>query len=210
MLSTRSVITATSRRDQQGEYRVIGRGTAGTVLEVPGTEQAIKKGSNTEALWNGFSLTNRVHKAFKTTRRILQEAFPDHVMPRTPSCTQFWLPDCKEFWDANGEHFPEPDRSPSTAFMVDRVRSLPHQVREELIDTYFEDDPKIEEAAKASEENKHCLVRVYLGERENGAQLDRCYDSLQNFPMRLKMIEQYVLDKEVLATEMAIALAVIH
>ncbi len=38
--------------------RDIGRGSCGSVFEIPGTPYAIKKGANTGAIWNDFNLTN--------------------------------------------------------------------------------------------------------------------------------------------------------
>lgn len=83
---------------EHAEYRVIGMGTAGTVFEMPGTAFAIKKGSNVSALFNDFCLTNSVFNAFSETREALQDAFPTCVIPKSPSCQEFWMPDLKEYW----------------------------------------------------------------------------------------------------------------
>ena len=191
-------------------YRIIGRGTAGTVFEIPGTDCAIKKGSDTKVVWNDFLLTNEAQIAFLETRGILQEAFPEVVIPRVAACTCFWLPDYDEYWMENLSKFPESHRNISTAFLVDKIPSLSFKLRERLIDEYFEDNAKIQEEAQKTEGNQHCLVRVYMGENESDDQKDMAYDSLENFPMRLNMLEDCVDDVRLLAAEMAIALTVIH
>jgi len=42
------------------KLRVIGRGTCGTVFEIPGTETVYREGSKVKALWNDYNLTNRI------------------------------------------------------------------------------------------------------------------------------------------------------
>ena len=93
---------------------------------------------------------------------------------------------------------------------MDRIHPLPQSTREALIDLYSDDDNEIREAAKKNEDNKHCLVRVYLGEHETPRQKTAPHDSLQNFPLHLNMIEDLKLDKTQLANEIAITLAVLH
>lgn len=192
------------------EYRIIGIGSCGTIFEKPGTELAIKKGDDTEAVWKDFILSNRVHTAIANTRDMLQDAFPEQTLPRSPQCSDFLLPDSKVYWDANLKHFPRSHRARGAAIQMDRILPLPKQIREALIELYFNDSEAIQEQAKNDEENIDCLIRIYLGENETPKQAIGCYDSLRNFPMRLNMIEDLKLDKVTLATKIAIALAVIH
>lgn len=196
--------------DEKQGYRIIGVGSCGTVFEIPGTQQAVKKGNDTKAMWNDFLLTNRMHNAITDTREVLQDAFPETTLPKTPQCSDFWLLESKDYWDANLERFPRSHRDIGAAFQVDRILPLPQLVREALIQLYFDESDDIQEEAKNDVDNKHCLVRIYLGENETQRQKPDCYDSLLNFPMRLNMIEDLGLDKGALAGEMAIALAIIH
>lgn len=198
------------RQDEQQRYRIIGVGTCGTVFEIPGTQLAVKKGNDTKAMWNDFLLTNRMHNAITDTREVLQDAFPERTLPKTPQCSDFWLPESKDYWDANLDRFPRSHRETGAAFQVDRILPLSQPVREALIKLYFDESDDIQEEAKNDVGNKHCLVRIYLGENETQGQISNCYDSLLNFPMRLNMIEDLGLDKGALAGEMAIALAIIH
>ena len=161
-------------------------------------------------LWNDFLLTNRVHLAFAESRDLLQDIFPQYVIPRCPSCISFKTPDAKEYWEAYIERYPATHRATGAAFVVDKIPSLTREQREELIDRYFDEDEKVREEAKGDECNRHCLVRIYLGENESEEQSTEAYNSLENFPMRLNMVEDCSQDKDVLAAEIAIALAMIH
>jgi len=201
---------ATKSADERGEYGIIGRGSGGTVFEIPGTEHAIKKGSNTQTMWNDFLLTNKVHNSFAETRDLLQEKFPQYVIPRTASCIDFWLPDCISYWSTNLQRYPASHRDAGAAFLVDRILPLPQPQRDILIDKYFDEDEKVREEARHDENNQCCLVRIYLGENESEEQSDLAYDSLQNFEMRLNMVRDCLGDAALLAAEIAIALAVIH
>ncbi|MCJ1461502.1 hypothetical protein MMC07_000099 [Pseudocyphellaria aurata] len=196
--------------EDKPDYRIIGLGSCGTVFEVPGTQLAVKKGPDTKAMRNDFLLTNRVYNAIADTRDFLQDAFPERTIPKSPQCPDFMLSSSKDYWDANRDKFPKSHRETGAAFQVDRILPLSQPIREALIKVYFEDSDEIQEEAKNDVDNKDCLVRIYLGENETPKQESECYDSLRNFPLRLNMIEDLDLDKIVLATEMAIALAVIH
>lgn len=192
------------------DYRIIGTGTCGTVFEIPGTEMALKKGTDVDAMWRDFLLTNRVHTAIADTRNMLQDAFPNHTLPRSFGCSHFFLPTSTSFWEPHLDRFPRSHRTRSAVFQMDRILPLPQPVREALIDLYFDENEEIQEEAKNDVDNKDCLIRIYLGEIETPKQASGCYDSLRNFPMRLNMIEDLKMDKFALATKMAIALAVIH
>ncbi len=216
-LSVRSVIStnlkfagrmsraAEASANQEPEYKIIGLGSCGSVFEIPGTELALKKGKDIKALWKDFCLTNVIHYAIADTRELVQTAFPKSTIPRTPHCTFFRLPTSPDYWQTNLSKFPASHRKPGALFQVDRILPLPQLVRDALISQYF--DEEISEEAKNDEDNQACLVRIYLGENETGNEF---YDSLRNFPMRLNMVEELDLDKESLADEMAIALAICH
>lgn len=221
-LSVKSVISTTSSfaerlnraqgkaAHERRDYRIIGVGTCGTIFEIPGTELAIKKGQDKHAMWNDFRLTNIVHYSIQDTREVVQAAFPETTIPRSPHCSDFWLPESNDYWQANLPRFPRSHRTIGAAFQVDRILPLPQPAREALIRLYFDEAAEIQEEALNDVENSDCLVRVYLGENETQAQALGCYDSLRNFPLRLNMMEDLQLDRVALASEMAIALATIH
>ncbi|KAL8779131.1 MAG: hypothetical protein Q9213_007092 [Squamulea squamosa] len=192
--------------DGHQNYEIIGLGTCGTVFEIPATQQAIKKGKDVTSLWNDFILTNVIHNAFADVSHLLQHAFPDNTIPQVPRCRTFHLP-FSNIWESALYRFPESHREIGGAFHVDRIPTLPRPVREALIDQYF--NKRIRKRAKVEKNNQTCLARIYLGEQQSDTKTQR-YDSLWNFPLPLNMVEDLRLDKELLADEMAIALAVIH
>ncbi|KAF6225579.1 hypothetical protein HO133_009579 [Letharia lupina] len=118
---------------------------------------------------------------------MIQDAFPENTIPKTPSCNFFRTPGSDLYWKANINKFPASHREIGAAFQ------------------YFDDE--IREEARNDKENEACLIRIYLGENETG---NEDYHSLRNFPMRLSMVKKLDLDKTLLADEMAIALAIIH
>ena len=188
------------------EYRIIGIGSCGTVFKVPGTAFAVKKGEDITAMWKDFILTNRVHNAVTDTRTILQGAFKESMLPKVPECTDFMLPE-SEYWQTNLDCFPTTHRKAGAAFHVTRILPLPKRTREALIENFFADGEGIQAEAKQAPENKDCLVRIYLGENEKEKV---CYDSLRNFPLHLNVMEDLDLEPSTLASQMAIALAIIH
>ncbi|KAI4151843.1 MAG: hypothetical protein L6R39_001941 [Caloplaca ligustica] len=223
MLSTKSIISTTSSfasrmqraapRSAPGteDFRIIGLGSCGSVFEIPGTEMAIKKGSSAESLWTDFCLTNRVHNAIRDVRNLMQQKFPEHVIPKTPLCHEFHLPDDNAYWADGGklERFPASHRSKQPLFHVDRIAPVPKPARDALIDMYFAEDTA--QAAKKDPDNADCLIRIYLGERESPRQQTETYDTLRNFPLRLNMLEDDLrLEPSDLAAGMAIGLAILH
>lgn len=192
------------------DLRVIGLGSCGTVFEIPGTELAFKKGTNEGSIWSDFCLTNQVHNAVKHVRTMLQEAFPDATIPKTPLCHDYHCIDDEDFWLSNLQRFPSDYRSRQPLFTVDRILPLPQQVRTDLIREYFDQDESIQQEAEDDQENRDCLVRLYLGERESVTQQSNVYDTLRNIPLRLNMMQDLQVETSELSNEMAIGLAIMH
>ena len=190
--------------------RTIGLGSCGTVFEIPGTELAYKKGTNEAGIWGDFCLTNKVHNAVRDVRDMMHKAFPNSILPKTPMCHAYHSTSDDEFWSANLQLFPEDHRTKQPLFMVDKILPLPRNIREDLIKLYFDQDEAVQKEAQDNEENKHCLIRVYLGERTSQSHQSQEYDTLRNFPLRLDMMEELNLDISQLAAEMAIGLATLH
>ena len=220
--STRSVISTTSsfatrmqraaqRSTPEAErLRIIGLGSCGTVFEIPGTELAYKKGTSKEGIWGDFCRTNKVHNAVKDVVTVMQTAFPNATLPKTPLCHEYYPDDDDEFWSSHLQLFPETHRTKQPLFMMDRILPLPRKIREDLIKLYFDEDEEVQKEALDDEENKDCLVRVYLGERTTTSHHPQQYETLRNFPLRLDMMEDLDLEISELAMEMAIGLATLH
>ncbi|KAL6715454.1 hypothetical protein ACLMJK_006415 [Lecanora helva] len=197
--------------DDRGTFRVIGRGTVGTVFEMPGTEIAVKKGRDQQALYNDYYLTSHVFTSFQKAKHRLQDLYPSLVIPKSPACLRYKTQESKDYWSTNLSRFPSAHKDPGAAFEMDKILPIPQVYRELLINTYFDEASEIREEAKNDEGNQHCLIRIYLGERETEEQMQCAYDSLENFPMRLNMVEHFMAeDKSVFAGEMALALSIIH
>ena len=196
---------------QDVPFVVIGRGTCGTIFEIPGTESAYKKGSDKVALWNDANLTNIACRAVTETKTCLQEIFTNVSIPRVPVVTG-WISenDLENWWRENSRRFPKNTRKTGYLFQVQRILPLPKPCREALICLYFPKAMRI--SACEDPDNKACLVRPYLGQRRGERELSNPALSLQNFPLYLDQIEELDLDAEAMqfSKEMAIGLATIH
>ena len=190
--------------------RTIGLGSCGTVFEIPGTELAYKKGTNETGIWGDFCRTNKVYNAVRDVREMMHIAFPNSVIPKTPMCHSYHPTSDDEFWSTNLQLFPGTHRTKQPLFMVDKVLPLPREIREDLIKLYFDPDERVQKHAQDDEENEHCLLRVYLGERNSHSHHPHEYDTLRNFPLRLDMMAELNLEILQLTSEMAIGLATLH
>ena len=56
-------ISETKATSEGHKYLTIGLGSCGTVFEVPGSDTAIKKGADVDAIWRDFVYKNRVNLA---------------------------------------------------------------------------------------------------------------------------------------------------
>ncbi|KAJ5888347.1 hypothetical protein N7495_008388 [Penicillium taxi] len=163
---------------------VIGRGTCGTIFEIPGTETAYKKGSVKESLWNDVNLTNTACRAVMATKDILQEVFPEISIPRVPVVTG-WVGEnqISEWWQKNSARFPTKDAKSGYLFQIQRILPFPKSAREALIRLYF---PKeLQRFALEDPENKPYLVRPYLGQKRGEQEISNPAISLQNYPLYL-------------------------
>ncbi|CRL20435.1 Protein of unknown function DUF3669, zinc finger protein [Penicillium camemberti] len=216
-LSVRSIISTSSsfeERMQQAKSRrdptlvVIGRGTCGTIFEIPGTESAYKKGRDKDSLWNDANLTNTACRAVTETKTCLQGIFPNTSIPRVPIVTG-WIGEnhLQNWWRENLSQFPDGTEI-GYLFQVQRILPLPKPSREALIRLYF--PKKIHHSAYEDPDNKACLVRPYLGQRRGEWEFSHPALSLQNFPLYLDQIEELQLEAVQFSEEMAIGLAIIH
>lgn len=221
-LSTRSVLftplsyaqrmqkAALKSEGGKSTLRQIGLGSCGSVFEIPGTEIAYKKGTKELDIHRDYRLTRKVHEAVAHVVPMLQKAYPELQMPKTPQCHDFHAVDDDSFWTENLQRFPMEFRTRQPLFTVDHILPLPKATRKALIERYFDDDAEIQQEAMDDRDNKDCLVRIYFGEKESLKQQTESYDSLRNFPLRLNMMEDLDLDTSDLAKEMAFGLAIIH
>lgn len=200
-----------SAATDRDEFRTIGLGSCGSVFEIPGTELAYKKGSVEADIWKDFCLTNKVYLATMAVRYMLQNTFPGLTIPRTPRGHSFHIADDENFWSATTlRRFPAGHRTRKPLFTVDRILPVRQETREAFIKLFFEHSDETQQEARDDTDNKDCLVRIYLGERESAEQEETPYSSLRNFPLRLNMMEEIDLDIFAMANEMAVGLAIMH
>lgn len=189
----------------------IGRGSCGSVFEMPGTPYAIKKGSNTKAIWNDYNLTNHAYNSHLNTIGLFKHVFPDSLIPRIPKARFFNGPDGQEWWKENMTRFPEDDRTKAAIFHLDHILPVPLETRHALVKAFFHQDENLQSDILNEPRNRDCLIRLYFGANapQNCFPYDRS-DTLRNFPLYLDHAKMIGIDVDGLAQDMAIGLAMLH
>ncbi|KAF2001210.1 hypothetical protein P154DRAFT_433459 [Amniculicola lignicola CBS 123094] len=216
--SIHSVVSTSSRfadrmmkatLNSEVHLNVIGRGTCGTVFEVPGQEIAFKKGRDKDALWNDVNFTSMACNAVIETRSSLENLFRNISIPRIP-VVQAWVraEDLGQWWKENKARFPKGDDEEGYIFQVQRILPLAKSSRIAIIQLYFPKD--IRDVAMKDPINQACLIRPYLGKRRGEWELDNTPNTLENFPLYLDQLEEIGLDLDQYAVEMGVGLAIIH
>ena len=96
-------------------FRQIGRGTCGTVFERPGAAFVLKLAkTDSDALWNDFTMHMRVFSEFNSLRWISSEV---HV----PRCHWFASVNDDEWWSDNLEKFPKIYQSRNNVLCSERI-----------------------------------------------------------------------------------------
>lgn len=199
----------------------IGRGSFGTVFEIPGTEWCLKKTLTSVShlrreYSNGVRISREVNNtAWEAISR--SNEFPGVLMPRVPRYIGWYGMEDSEspsrWFKTNGHMFPQQNggKVPGPVICLERVLPLPKVIRESLIEHYFK--PEDREAALADKENKACICRVYLGYRSDDIQKQKLEDerkTLRNFPLYLDQMMELEMDPLVIARDMALGLAAGH
>ncbi|CAG5165295.1 uncharacterized protein ALTATR162_LOCUS6775 [Alternaria atra] len=217
MLSTRSAISTSSSlaeanqraRDDatQQNFTNIGQGQCGTVFGLKGTTMVIKlpNPSNKEdELFVDFQMHKVVWEAFSAFASIHEDI---HV-PRVG----VWVgPKSTHFWDTKAALFPQNVRTPNYGLVSERIYPLPLPVREAIVDALCPEaikDTKSEFLNRI--ENKNCLVRLYLGRRNDSRKMEARNVRLRNFPLHVDEMERLGLDTSSFAMTIAKALAFLH
>ncbi|KAH6625522.1 hypothetical protein C7974DRAFT_455705 [Boeremia exigua] len=190
-------------------FTVIGRGTAGTVFAIPGTEFALKKGSVRASIWADSQMTNIACNAVMECKSTLEYHFPGLSVPRVPRVHDWVVEgDLEEWWDANGARFVNTRTAPGIddarrayVFRTLRIPSLPPPAIAALIRAYFH--PDAIPAALRAPANTPCLVRPYLGRRRSAREINEFHTSLENFPLYLDQLLDIDTNLAQCAAEMA-------
>jgi hypothetical protein len=112
--------------------------------------------TDSDALWNDFTMHMRVFSEFNSLRWISSEV---HV----PRCHWFASVNDDEWWSDNLEKFPKIYQSRNNVLCSERILPLPKVTRETLIDKYCPVNLRTE--VKSDPSNRDCLVRLYFGKR---------------------------------------------
>lgn len=191
--------------------QVIGRGTCGTVYEIPGIDRVLKLGSpSRNNIWWDFLATNTAHNVFAACEPLFKHSryFPGDVsIPRVPCGFEFHTDKDTPFWNDLAKELPADEKMPRAGFTMERILPLPEEIRRALITLFFHSSEQAVALASVNKENSACLIRPYFGKN---APPDVEYDSLWNFELHLNQMTQLGLDTRRLVKEMAIGLSVMH
>ena len=209
--ATRMNAARFSRTPDQKTFRDIGRGSCGSIFEIPGTPYAIKKGANTTSIWNDFNLTNLAYNSTLESMGLLKYEFANRRVPRVPKARYFNTPD-SEWWSQpeNVTRFPKDDQIKAAVFHLDRILPIVKNARQALIRVFYQKDEETQRNVFNNVDNRDCLVRLYFGD---DSPTTKSYDSsqtLRNFPLYLDQAKMLGLNIHGYTEEMAIGLAILH
>ncbi|KAH0556248.1 hypothetical protein GP486_005826 [Trichoglossum hirsutum] len=181
------------------KLRRIGAGFCGTVWAPTQKGSFVFKredGGPGRSLFNDFEMHMRVLDSLRRFTELRATDSPLHI--QVPRCYRFIEAEDQEWWDKNLTSFPQ-GYSPCNVLHSERIPPLPQNIRELLIDKYC--PTTLISEIKASDANRDCLIRPYLGRRRiipsDGDRPSRFKAfSLRNFPLHVD--------------QMAEALAMIH
>ncbi|CAH0058749.1 unnamed protein product [Clonostachys solani] len=192
----------------------IGRGSFGTVFEIPGTEWCLKKTlTSPDRLWEEFhtGLIMREKVNGTASNAIFKsEQLQEALMPRVPR--YLWsqgmgdAQSAERWFKENGRKFPAENegQKPGPIICLERIMPIPKLIRDNLIKLYFK--PENQEEALADKANKSCLCQPYLGSRSSEIAPDKRekeLQTLQNFPLYLDQLEDLEMEPLTIAQDMA-------
>ncbi|KAI3294873.1 hypothetical protein DTO002I6_4245 [Penicillium roqueforti] len=184
MLSTKSYISTTSSLEELNN-------ACGTVYAIVGTD-TVAKLPNFPAKVPQLLTDFKMHASVKEAMNDVENPMKlDIHIPKLYS------------WEMDVQSF---------ALISSRVFPIPLPVREAIVDVLC--PPTLQEYKSefpAKPENKHCLIRVYLGRRMRNRTDPNVKDfKLRNFPLHVNEMEDLQLDTSAFAQVMAQALAILH
>lgn len=195
------------------KFRRIGAGFCGSVWALPEDSSAFKRedGGPASSLSNDFEVHKRVLESLN------QPTDLGTTSPRiqVPQCYRFITADDQNWWSCL-DLFPH-GYTPCNVIQSERIPPLPQNIREFLIDEYC--PSFLSSEIKASDANRDCIVRPYLGRRRfapattvNGGNRPPRFSafSLRNFPLHIDQMERLDIDAKVYAEIMAESLAMMH
>ncbi|KAN0079086.1 Zinc finger domain containing protein [Elaphomyces granulatus] len=196
-------------------FHKIGTGFCGTVWASPWPDDSFSNyafkredGGPGRSLLNDYDMHNQVLKCLNQLNSLEFQ-----LQIQVPQCHRFIAEKDEEWWKENLTRFPA-NYSPCNILQSQRIPSVPKPIREILIDKYCPSSlmPEI----KASDTNRDCLIRPYLGRRRvmktRNLSRFRAF-SLRNFPLHIDQMEELGIpysDIKLYAKIMASTLAMTH
>lgn len=183
-------------------YRKIGQGFCGTVwaFDVSEDTVAIKRedGAPSRFVHNDLIMHRKAFEVLSTSEYFLPRKGPATIPPNVhaaiPRCHEYITND-SSWWNHHLSRFPA-NFSPCNALITDRIPAVPKEAGLTLIDRYCPDIAK--NIVKASDADRDCLVRIYLGRRRirsthdhDSARPSRLSAfSLRNYPLHINQMEE--------------------
>jgi hypothetical protein len=212
MLSTKSAISVNSSLTESNQqvFTSAGKGQCGTVYALRGTDMVIKV-PNTAAgkddeLFQDFQMHKRISKAFSSSASIRQDM---HV--HVPHL-QAWIdPKSAHFWETKTALFPQEAAIPNYGLISSRIHPVPFPVRSAIVDALCPQAVQNSKIAFLNKpENKDCLIRLYLGRRNDTRKTCARNIRLRNFPLHVDEMQRLGLDTHMFTRILAQALALLH
>jgi hypothetical protein len=199
----------------------IGQGFCGSVWASSTHAEAIKRedGGPGRSLHNEFVMLQKVLVALSPTAA----AGPSSGRSSSrglqarqiciPRCHRYVQTDDVEWWTAHLARFPSAFQIPCNVLVSDRIPPFPQPVRDILTDLFC--PASLIPSIKASQPDRDCILRPYLGRRgrpEQGPPPPSRFQafSLRNLPLHVDRMERLELDVKRVATMMAETLALLY
>lgn len=185
--------------NSEDKFRRIGQGFCATVwAPETGGGHAIKR----EDGGPGRS----VLKDYEMHKKVL-ESVP--TMVHVPQCHRYIRHDDATWWESYIARFPHHSQKACNALLTDRIEPFSQSARNVIIDKYCPE--ALKETVNASDPDRDCLIRPYLGRRRRLVENSRFQGfSLRNLPLHLDQIEELGLPGPLYAKFMAQTLAELY
>jgi len=209
MLSTKASVTMPRVvEDSSSQFLVsIGEGQCGIIFPLKGNQviKIPKSPEKCQQLWQDAIVHKKVREAFRKTPSSLRQDI------NVPIYYEWVSPESDPFWVSLAQHFATDTdtKVPNYGLISERIFPLPLSVRAAIVDALCSKSiKKQKEAFLKQPENKDCLVRLYLGRRNDNSKSANV--RLRNFLLHVNEMEHLKLDTAMYAVTMARALAVMH
>lgn len=189
----------------------IGAGLQGTIFEQVGKSLVMKKENiGNESLASNLQNECQIHRAVLAAFDRFGVSVNINSNFHVPQLHEFISKtDNDQFWSDNLSKLPQYYRTRTDIVKMERILPLTTATRRALVAHFHPqlDETNIE-SILAEPENKHCFVRIYLGQDNTVVPQGR--GQLRNFPLSLKSMKELRLDVGAFAAAMGKAFAIMQ